>query len=286
MFCAFYMHMPLFRWKVSDHEKSTAYYKSLMLEDTVREDREDVMEEGDASILQSKTRTRFIGSRNSDEPTSKKKLFDGDVEILKSKFKTSVSYTIPELYTFIAQLVTQKIKESKERMKSWITEEIGKIAKENKVGDISTPKNQEKARRMIWIWMTTIGWMRWDDSFFNEIHDGVSDLEEKDQRGVETVVDIVVEKAKDKSVIEKAEGERADGKQPICVDEFPIPEVNMVGARELLTILPSVICDEFPDPNVVYKNQDKKRTRRGWFLQTQYADPMAKKKKKEEIRMP
>ncbi|KAI9170196.1 hypothetical protein LWI28_024110 [Acer negundo] len=33
MFCALYMQMPFFRWKVSNHEKSSAYYKSLMLED-------------------------------------------------------------------------------------------------------------------------------------------------------------------------------------------------------------------------------------------------------------
>ncbi|KAI9196616.1 hypothetical protein LWI28_025447 [Acer negundo] len=57
MFCALYMQMSLFRWKVSDHEKSSAYYKSLMLEDVIREDREDAMEEGDVSIHQSKTRT-------------------------------------------------------------------------------------------------------------------------------------------------------------------------------------------------------------------------------------
>ena len=60
---------------------------------------------------------------------------------LQSKLKTSIPYTIPELYTSIAQLVSQQIKESEERMKCWIKEEIGKIAKENKVGDTSTPKD-------------------------------------------------------------------------------------------------------------------------------------------------
>ncbi|TXG57607.1 hypothetical protein EZV62_015436 [Acer yangbiense] len=82
--------MALFPWKVSNREKSSAYYNSLMLEDVVREDhnhhdakdrddREDAMEEGVASIPQSKTRTRITGSRNSDEPTSKKRLFHGGV---------------------------------------------------------------------------------------------------------------------------------------------------------------------------------------------------------------
>ena len=65
---------------------------------------------------------------------------------LQSKFKTSVSYTIPELYTSITQLVIEQIKESKERMKSWITKEIGKIAKENKVGDTSTPKKSRESK--------------------------------------------------------------------------------------------------------------------------------------------
>ncbi|KAK0595045.1 hypothetical protein LWI29_002977 [Acer saccharum] len=75
--------MALFPWKVSAHEKSSAYYKSLMLQDDV-EERENAIEEGDASIHQSKTTTRFIGSRKSDEPSSKKRLFDdGDVETPK-----------------------------------------------------------------------------------------------------------------------------------------------------------------------------------------------------------
>ena len=83
MFCAPYMQMALFPWKVSAHEKSSAYYKSLMLQDDA-EERENAIEEGDASIHQSKTTTRFIGSRKSDEPSSKKRLFDdGDVETPK-----------------------------------------------------------------------------------------------------------------------------------------------------------------------------------------------------------
>ncbi|KAK1571300.1 hypothetical protein Q3G72_014762 [Acer saccharum] len=120
--------MALFPWKVSDREKSSAYYNSLMLEDMVREDhnhhdaedredREDAMEEGAASIPQSKTRTRITRSRNSNELASKKRLFHGGVvETPKLKFKTSIPYTIPELYASIAQLVTQQIKESEERM--------------------------------------------------------------------------------------------------------------------------------------------------------------------------
>ena len=64
---------------------------------------------------------------------------------LQSKLKTSVPYTIPELYTSITDLITQQIKESEERMKRWITEEIAKIAEQNKVGDTSSLK---KSREM------------------------------------------------------------------------------------------------------------------------------------------
>ena len=84
LICALYMQLSLFPWKVYSHEKSSAYYTSLMVEDVVREDGEDVREEGAASIHQSKTATRFIGFRNSDEPASKKRLFHGgDVETPK-----------------------------------------------------------------------------------------------------------------------------------------------------------------------------------------------------------
>ena len=50
--------------------------------------------------------------------------------------KTSVPYTIPEMYASIAQLVTQQIKESEERMKCWISEEIEKIAPEKREKDL------------------------------------------------------------------------------------------------------------------------------------------------------
>ncbi|KAI9177552.1 hypothetical protein LWI28_016646 [Acer negundo] len=97
--------------------------KSKVMEDHDHDDEDgsdDAMEEGATSIHQSKTTTRFIRPINSDEPTSKKWLFHrGDVETLKSKFKTSIPYTIHELYTSIAQLVTQLIKESEERKKSY-----------------------------------------------------------------------------------------------------------------------------------------------------------------------
>ena len=59
---------------------------------------------------------------------------------LQSKLKTSVPHTIPELYTELAKFVAKEIKESEERMKSWITKEIGKLGKENKDGDSSMPK--------------------------------------------------------------------------------------------------------------------------------------------------
>ena len=55
---------------------------------------------------------------------------------LQSKLKTSVPYTIPKMYASIAQLVTQQIKDSEERMKSWISKEIGKIAPERKEKDL------------------------------------------------------------------------------------------------------------------------------------------------------
>ena len=59
---------------------------------------------------------------------------------LQSKLKTLVPYTILELYTSITNLITQQINESEERMNRWIAEEIAKIAKQNKVGDTSSPK--------------------------------------------------------------------------------------------------------------------------------------------------
>ncbi|KAK3204846.1 hypothetical protein Dsin_018892 [Dipteronia sinensis] len=176
--------MALFPWKVYDIEKSSAYYKSLMLEDVVRDDREDAMEEGVASIHQSKTRTTLHASRNSNEPASKKRLFDGgDVETPKSKSKTSVPYTIPELYTSIKQLVTKQIKESEERMKSWLREEIGKIAKENKVGNTSTPKQSRESEEKD-LDMDDNNRLDKMGQFVNEIHDGFS---EKDQTSVETL---------------------------------------------------------------------------------------------------
>ncbi|TXG66203.1 hypothetical protein EZV62_007478 [Acer yangbiense] len=193
------MKMALFPWKVSDHEKSSAYYKSLMLPDVVREDhddgdaedRQDAMEKGDASIHQSKTTIRFIGSRKSDEPSSKKRLFDEeDVETPKSKIKTSVPYTIPELYTSIAQLVTQKIEESEERMKSWISEEIRKIAPEKMEKDLDDRRASS--------------------------HKPVDDMvigERLEQGGVEEVEVAKVEKAEvEKAGVEMAEVEKADDK--------------------------------------------------------------------------
>ncbi|KAK3222303.1 hypothetical protein Dsin_009328 [Dipteronia sinensis] len=175
--------MALFPWKMFDLEKSSAYYKSLMLEDVVRDDREDAMEEGDASIHQSKIRTTLQASRNSNEPAYKKRLFDGgDVETPKSKSKTSVPYTILELYTSIKQLVAEQIKESDERIKSWLREEIGKIAKENKIEDTSTPKQSRESEEKD---LDRDDNNRLDEmgQFVNEIHDGFS---EKDQTSVET----------------------------------------------------------------------------------------------------
>ena len=77
------------------------------------------------------------------------------------------------------------------------------------------------------------------------------------------------------------EGDREDDvNQPMDVDDFPTPKVNVV--RDIPTSLPSVICHEFPDPNVVYKNMDKQRgRRRSRFLLTPYTDPRPKKKKGE-----
>ncbi|TXG61058.1 hypothetical protein EZV62_012421 [Acer yangbiense] len=210
----FQMKMALFPWKVSDHEKSSAYYKSLMLQDVVREDhddgdaedRQDAMEKGDASIHQSKTTTRFIGSRKSDEPSSKKRLFDeGDVETPKSKIKTSVPYTIPELYTSIAQLVTQKIKESEERMKSWISEEIGKIAPEKMEKDLDD--RRASSHKLV------------DDmvspnlSPLHNFADGEKLEKDLNKEVVEEVEVAKVEKAEvEMAEVEKAEVEKADDK--------------------------------------------------------------------------
>ncbi|TXG68894.1 hypothetical protein EZV62_003829 [Acer yangbiense] len=196
--------MALFPWKVLDHEKSSAYYKSLMLQDVVREDhddgdaedRQDAMEKGDASIHQSKTTTRFIGSRKSDEPSSKKRLFDeGDVETPKSKIKTSVPYTIPELYTSIAQLVTQKIEESEERMKSWISEEIQRLH-QKKWRKIWT--TEEQAHTNLWTTCPNL-------SPLHNFADGEKLEKDLNKEVVEEVEVAKVEKAE----VEKAEVEKA-----------------------------------------------------------------------------
>ncbi|TXG53473.1 hypothetical protein EZV62_022642 [Acer yangbiense] len=211
------MKMALFPWKVSDCEKSSAYYKSLMLEDVVREDhiyhdaedredREDVMEEGVASIPQSKTGTRMTGSRNSNEPASKKRLFHGGVvETPKSKFITSVPYTIPELYTSIAQLVTQQIKESEERMKSWISKEIGKIALERKEKDLD--EGRASSHKAVDDMVEDI------ISPLHNFSDGEKFEKDLDKEVVEEVENVVekaeVVKANDKEEIENVVGKEA-----------------------------------------------------------------------------
>ncbi|KAK0574577.1 hypothetical protein LWI29_025685 [Acer saccharum] len=96
--------------------------------------------------------------------------------------------------------------------------------------------------------------------------DGESVVEKADSKSVvekaETVVATVVEKVNSESVVEKAETtiEKAegvgDGEQPICLDDYLSTAVNMVG--EVPTTLPSVIHVKFLDPNVEYKNHDKK----------------------------
>ena len=86
----------------------------------------------------------------------------------------------------------------------------------------------------------------------------------------------------DKDAVEgDGEGDREDDvNHPMDVDDFPTPKVNVV--TDIPTSLPSVICHEFPDPNVVYKNVDKQRGRRRLrFLLTPYTDPRQKKKKGE-----
>ncbi|KAK1552128.1 hypothetical protein Q3G72_010769 [Acer saccharum] len=89
--------------------------------------------------------------------------------------------------------------------------------------------------------------------------DGESVVEKADSKSVvekaETVVATVVEKVNSESVVEKAEGV-GDGEQPICLDDYLSTAVNMVG--EVPTTLPSVIHVKFLDPNVEYKNHDKK----------------------------
>ncbi|TXG51464.1 hypothetical protein EZV62_023988 [Acer yangbiense] len=253
----FRMKMSLFPWKVFDHEKSSAYYKSLMLEDVVREDHdhdhaedcEDAMEEGVASIHQRKTRTRFIGSRNSDEPASKKQLFHGgDVETPKSKFKTLVPYTIPELYTSIAQL----IKESEERMKSWITKEIGKIAPERKEKDLDEGRasSHKAVDDMV-------------EDIISPLHNFADgEKVEKDlNKEVVEEVDNVIEKAEIEKVDDKEETENVVGekvgldnvvdeacgpaKQTINLDDFPSPCVNVLIPSASPPIEPMSLRDQF-----------------------------------------
>ncbi|KAK0577665.1 hypothetical protein LWI29_036764 [Acer saccharum] len=225
MFCAPYMQMALFPWKVSAHEKSSAYYKSLMLQDDA-EERENAIEEGDASIHQSKTTTRFIGSRKSDEPSSKKRLFDdGDVETPKSKIKTSVPYTIPELYTSIEQLVTQKIKESEDRMKSWISEEIGKIAPEKREKDLD---ERRASSHKPWSHKPVDDMVSPNLSPLHNFNDGEKLEKDLNKEDVEEVERAKVEKAEvEMAEVEKAEVEKAEDKDDTGMAEVEKAEVEM-----------------------------------------------------------
>ncbi|KAK0589861.1 hypothetical protein LWI29_019386 [Acer saccharum] len=229
MFCAPYMQMALFPWKVSAHEKSSAYYKSLMLQDDAEErdeKRENAIEEGDASIHQSKTTTRFIGSRKSDEPSSKKRLFDdGDVETPKSKIKTSVPYTIPELYTSIEQLVTQKIKESEDRMKSWISEEIGKIAPEKREKDLD---ERRASSHKPWSHKPVDDMVSPNLSPLHNFNDGEKLEKDLNKEDVEEVERAKVEKAEvEMAEVEKAEVEKAEDKDDTGMAEVEKAEVEM-----------------------------------------------------------
>ncbi|KAK0591108.1 hypothetical protein LWI29_035672 [Acer saccharum] len=231
--------MALFPWKVSAHEKSSAYYKSLMLQDVVREDhddddaeeRENAIEEGDASIHQSKTTTRFIGSRKSDEPSSKKRLFDdGDVETPKSKIKTSVPYTIPELYTSIEQLVTQKIKESEDRMKSWISEEIGKIAPEKREKDLD---ERRASSHKPWSHKPVDDMVSPNLLPLHNFNDGEKLEKDLNKEDVEEVERAKVEKAEvEMAEVEKAEVEKAEDKDDIGMAEVEKAEVEMADVEK------------------------------------------------------
>ncbi|KAK3218599.1 hypothetical protein Dsin_012569 [Dipteronia sinensis] len=126
-------------WAVDMIVRLSDYYKSLSVEDVsgrkpdkktrklrevdidCKKDDEKAMEEVAASIHYSKPTASLLRSKNSDEPASRKRLFD--CEPPKSKLQTSVPSTIPEQYATIAQL----IKESEERTKSFYTEEFAKI---------------------------------------------------------------------------------------------------------------------------------------------------------------
>ncbi|KAK3225691.1 hypothetical protein Dsin_005553 [Dipteronia sinensis] len=152
--------MPLFPWKVYDHEKSSDYYKSMKVEDLTsgrkaskkkiklgdpvmesdEEDHGEAMEEVAASLMRSR-------SRNLDQPLSRKQLFHrGDCETPKSKLQTSVPSTIPNMYSAIAQL----IKQSEEHTRAFCTAEFAKFRKELKVGDTPVEKStfgKERARQ-------------------------------------------------------------------------------------------------------------------------------------------
>ncbi|KAK2659630.1 hypothetical protein Ddye_006163 [Dipteronia dyeriana] len=79
-------------------------------------------------------------------------------------------------------------------------------------------------------------------------------------------------------------GDKADGteqklvQKPIYVDEYLSPTVNMVVPNNV----PYVIYLEVADPNVAYKNNDKKRDRK-WsrFLGSQYTYLISRRKKKK-----
>ncbi|KAK3228847.1 hypothetical protein Dsin_000728 [Dipteronia sinensis] len=98
---------------------------------------------------------------------------------------------------------------------------------------------------------------------------------------------------RDTVLLEEGVGEKGDGdtddkadgtehklvQQPIYVDEYSSPVVNMV----IPNIVLSVTHLDVPDPNVSYKNNDKKRDRkRSMFLRSPYTNLMLRKNKKTQ----
>ncbi|KAK2653084.1 hypothetical protein Ddye_012940 [Dipteronia dyeriana] len=144
---------PLFPLKVYDYEKSSDYYKSMKVEDlssSIKANKKKkklgeptneseavhgkAMKEGTTSLMKSK-------SRNSDQPSSRKRSFHGrDCEILK----TSVSYNIPDLYSNIVNV----IKQNEDRSISFCEAKFIKIREELKLRDTTMGKSTSEKERV------------------------------------------------------------------------------------------------------------------------------------------
>ncbi|KAK3221311.1 hypothetical protein Dsin_008336 [Dipteronia sinensis] len=288
------MHTPLFPWKVYDHEKSSDYYNSIKVEDVSsgrkaskknmklgepvmesdEEDHGEAMEEVAASLMRSR-------SRNSDKPSSRKRLFHGgDCETPKFENVFSERFEVESCSEkVVGEASLEKVDGCPVVFEKFDGDMPGmgnvETCSEKVVGEAGLEK--------------VVGY-----PVVSEKVDGDTSGLEKVETWSEKVVDeadlenvvgypVMYEKfngdtdglEKVKICSEKVVGEacmsdnrngnnvqlctdKIPVQQPINLDEYHSPAVNVV----LPNLGPSVIFMDAPDPNVCYKNNYKKRGRK------------------------